>query len=143
MRRALSQEPALALSSLVRTGDNRFLRLGITGENELAEGFPSTAKELFRYKVVVIGSANVSNFSEAQLQLLKRFVSERGGSLLLLGGRQAFAEGGWKDSPLAELLPVVLQTPQSFSQRPITLSAQVLPTRAGLQHAMTGELFDE
>ena len=39
------------------------------------------------------------------------FVARRGGSLLLLGGRMALAEGGFGDTPLADMLPVRLGPP--------------------------------
>ena len=38
--------------------------------------------------------------------MLADFVSKRGGGLLMLGGRRAFAEGGWAGTPVGEVLPV-------------------------------------
>ena len=41
-----------------------------------------------------------------QLRMIADFVSLRGGGLLALGGRRAFAEGGYAGTPVAESLPV-------------------------------------
>ena len=40
--------------------------------------------------------------------MIADFVNERGGGLLALGGRHAFAEGGYAGTPIAEVLPVDL-----------------------------------
>jgi uncharacterized membrane protein len=58
----------------------------------------------------------LENFSAARFRLprqhleaLKRFVAS-GGALLVKGGDNAFAAGGYKNSPLEEVLPVVLSS---------------------------------
>jgi len=52
-----------------------------------------------------------SAFTVDQLRMLADFVSVRGGSLVLLGGRRSFAEGGFAGTPLEEAMPVVLERP--------------------------------
>ncbi|MFT5447104.1 MAG: putative membrane protein [Gammaproteobacteria bacterium] len=138
LRRALADDNALSLSSLVRTGDNRYLRLGVSTQEELADGFPTTAEELFRYSVLVIGSVHAATFSEAQQQLLEDFVSVRGGSVLFMGGRNAFAEGDWGSNRASRMMPVFLdQANESFN---VAVRAGVTP--AGRLHAVTRGLFD-
>ncbi|MEO6787773.1 MAG: hypothetical protein ABI318_16735, partial [Chthoniobacteraceae bacterium] len=63
-----------------------FVRLGTEDDKELAGGFPKTAEELFRYRAVIVDDAEAEFFSAAQMSLLQRFVSERGGGFLMLGG---------------------------------------------------------
>ena len=57
-------------------------------------------RALFPYHVVVLGSIEAAAFTSDQLALLENYVARRGGSLLLLGGRLALAEGGFGDTPL-------------------------------------------
>ena len=133
LRRALAGDRALALSSLVRTGDNRYLRLGIEDEDELADGFPDDARALFPYHVLVLGSIEAAAFTSAQIALLEDYVARRGGSLLLLGGRLALAEGGFGDTPLARLLPVRLERPAPDFR----VAARVRLTAAGQAHPVT------
>ena len=64
---------------------------------ELVAGFPKTREELFTYRAVILGSVEASFFTLEQMRMLADFVGERGGGLLLLGGRRAFAEGGYAE----------------------------------------------
>jgi hypothetical protein len=59
-------------------------------------------------------------------------VDVRGGGLLLLGGQRSFAEGGYTGTPLAEVMPVVLDKSGTGVAR-----VKVQPTRAGEAHAVT------
>lgn len=87
------------------------IRLNTKDEMELRGGFPKTAKELFQYHAVIIGDAEAEFFSREQQALLRRFVSERGGGFLMHGGAEAFLEGGYAQTPIAEMLPVYLDRP--------------------------------
>ncbi len=49
-------------------------------------------------------------FTPDQLALLRNFVSQRGGGLLMLGGPDSFAEGKYDRTPVGELLPVYLES---------------------------------
>ena len=55
--------------------------------------------------------------------MLADFVSKRGGGLLMLGGRRSFAEGGWAGTPVAEVLPVELET-RAAAARPRRIFAR-------------------
>jgi uncharacterized membrane protein len=85
------------------------LRLNTRDQEELRAGFPSTAAELFQYHGIIAGSLEAEFFSREQMALLRRFVSERGGGFLMLGGAESFQEGGYQDTPISELLPVYLR----------------------------------
>src|SRR5690606_11805188 len=108
MRRAVAADSNLQVVTLQRTADSKFMRLDVDSAGELFSGFPSTREELFRYRALILGSIEASHFTHEQLRMIAEFVSERGGSLLMLGGRHAFAEGGYAGTPVAEALPVRL-----------------------------------
>jgi hypothetical protein len=108
IRRAVASDSNLQLVTLQRTADNTFQRFDVDNSEELAGGFPKTREELFRYRGIVLGSVDASLFTRDQLQMLADFVGVRGGGLLLLGGRHAFGEGGYADTPLAPVMPVVI-----------------------------------
>jgi hypothetical protein len=95
LRRALDAHPGVSIVSLLRTSPNKFYRQGVQDAEELANGFPETRAQLFRYDAVIIGSFEAAELSTAQQSALRDFVSQRGGSLLMLGGRQGLADGGW------------------------------------------------
>lgn len=87
------------------------VRLGIDDPSELKQGFPKTAAELFAYHAIIIDDLEAGFFKPDQLQLLREFVSARGGGLLMLGGQESFVEGGYDRTPLGELSPVYLNKP--------------------------------
>ncbi len=108
MRRAVHDADGLSLVSLLRTTPNKFYRQGITEASELENGFPATKADLYRYDAVIIGNVESVSLNSVQQQLLHDYVAERGGSLMMLAGSSALADGGWQDSPLAAALPVLL-----------------------------------
>ena len=136
MRRAVREDQNLRLVALQRTAENKFLRLGVEDSLELVAGFPKTREELFTYRAVILGSVEAAFFTVEQLRMLADFVSERGGGLLLLGGRRSFAEGGYAETPLADVMPVeVARSGESGEEYFAEL--QVSPTPAGAMHPAT------
>ena len=127
LRRAVEDDKNLQVVSLDRTAENKFYRQGVSNRDELIGGFPKTREELFQYRAIILGSVEAAAFTPEQLRMLADFVSKRGGSLLMLGGRRAFAEGGWGGTPVGEVLPVVMAAANSkyFTE------VSVRPTRAG------------
>ena len=142
IREALQPDKNLQLLSLLRTSGNKFYRQGIESEHNLASGFPSTKEELFQYKGLMIGSIEASFFSAEQLKIIGDFVSERGGGLMMLGGRASYDAGRYGDTSLADLLPVNLgQRPpaNSFLQVPVKLRLSAY----GKSHLVTRLVVDE
>jgi uncharacterized membrane protein len=82
--------------------------LGLRDARELADGFPKSAEELFGYQALIFRNVARDFFSAEQLQLVHEFVDKRGGGFMMLGGMKSFSEGGYNDTPIAELLPVDL-----------------------------------
>ena len=69
------------------------IRLGTLDEVELRDGFPRAADELYRYHAVILDDIEAGFFTQDQLALLRSFVSQRGGGLLMLGGPDSFDDG--------------------------------------------------
>jgi hypothetical protein len=83
-----------------------FARLGIVGKDELTKGFPKDAQELFAYSMIILDDLETEFFTVDQLQLLRQFLSQRGGTLLVLGGQESMRGRAFRDSGLGQLLPV-------------------------------------
>ena len=137
LRRAVSEDENLQVVVLQRTAESKFLRLDVDDADELAAGFPKTREELFGYRALILGSVEASFFTHDQLDMISDFVSRRGGGLLFLGGRNAFAEGGYQGTRLAEVLPVFLDDELSTVAGPYFDELFITPTRAGLTHPAT------
>jgi len=133
LRRALSEDENIQVVVLQRTAEDKFLRLQVDDADELSGGFPTTREELFKYRGLIIGSVEASYFTHDQLAMIADFVSRRGGGFLMLGGRWAFAEGGYGGTPVEEALPVVLDEP-ALDPQAVFSEFKVRPTVAGLGH---------
>jgi uncharacterized membrane protein len=83
-------------------------RINTKDKFELAGGFPKTAAELFRYDAVICADLEAEFFTHDQMVLMQRFVSERGGGFLMLGGAESFREGNYAGTVIGSMLPVYL-----------------------------------
>lgn len=131
IRRAIEEASFLHLHGLVQTSTNKSYRQGIDSPDQLEDGFPSTRDELFNYQALIIGSQQAATLNGEQLSLIKDFVDVRGGSLLMLGGLNGLSEGGWQNTPVADILPVQLPESEPNSFRREQVRAQI--TEAGLR----------
>jgi len=135
IRRAIDENPAVRVASLLKTTPNKFYRQGIESPDELVDGFPTEELALFRYDAVMIGSFEAAALTPVQHDMIREFVSRRGGSLLMLGGRRGLTDGGWGATSVAEVLPVRLPEPEAptFVREP----ARAMLTAAGHLSALT------
>jgi uncharacterized membrane protein len=140
LRRAVDGDDNLRVVTLLRTSENKFYRVAVDDAEELADGFPRSREELYRYRGLILGSIEASFFSADQLRMIGEFVSERGGGLLMLGGRHSFSEGGYARTPVADALPVVLEEREARAERPpkrFFANVAVELTPFGRSHALT------
>src|SRR6266849_2489097 len=113
MTRAWASDPGLEIDSVTRKGKNAdgqdtfFVQAGAGRSAALTTGFPVKREQLYAYDAVAIANVEGDFFSRAQLAMAADFVAERGGGLLVLGGR-SFAQRGLSGTPLEEVLPVEL-----------------------------------
>ena len=136
IRRAVEDDLNVQVVLLLRTAEDKYWRGDVDKPEELVAGFPKTREELFAYRAIILGSIEAASFSPEQLRMLADYVSKRGGGLLMIGGRRAFAEGGWAGTPLAEVLPVDLDTGERSAPSDATWLS-IHPTRAGSTYPVT------
>ena len=86
-----------------------WIRLGTKDKQELSEGFPKTEETLFgEYRAIIIDDLEAAAFTAEQMNLIERFVTQRGGAVLMLGGQESFRGGGYEHTPIGRMLPVYL-----------------------------------
>ena len=103
------------------------VRLGTRNADELRGGFPRTADELNAFSAVVLDDVEAEFFTQDQLLLLKEFVRQRGGGLLMLGGQESFREGKYDRTPVGDVLPVYAsdaEAPAEASQYRLSLTRE-------------------
>jgi Ca-activated chloride channel family protein len=68
------------------------------------------------YDLVVLNNVSRSRIGQAAQNALVQYVAD-GGSLAMVGGDQSFGLGGWQDSPIARVMPVVMKPPQRHERK--------------------------
>ncbi len=86
------------------------VRLNTRDELELRAGFPRTPEDLYGYHAVIVDDVEADFFAPDQATLLQKFVSERGGGFLMLGGMESFQNGKYQRTPIGDMLPVYLDS---------------------------------
>jgi uncharacterized membrane protein len=135
MRRAIEDDSPVRVASLLKTTPNKFYRQGVESPDELKDGFPTDKITLYKYDALIIGSFEAAALTSEQQDMIRDFVSRRGGSLLMLGGRRGLADGGWGVTSVADALPAQLPKLDgpSFERMP----AKAILTPAGARAAFT------
>ena len=131
IRRALDDYENIELASMVRTTQNKVYRQlpPSMGEKDLEDGFPSKAEELFAYQGIIIGTVEAGYFTSTQQALIQEFVDRRGGGVLFLGGRASLTEGGYQNTPLADLVPAAIPAAKGTFHRDFS-AVQLTPAGA-------------
>lgn len=109
LRNVLKNDPSIELVSFVilRNPEN----IAFVSDEQLSLiPFPAHEiffKELFNYDLVILENFTYMRFGIhlGYLDNLHRFVNEKGGGLIMIGGDNAFARGGYKGTAIEDLLP--------------------------------------
>lgn len=107
-----------------------------------AASAPDTLAEWSGYDAVVLFNQPASNFSQARQETIVRYVHDVGGGLLMVGGPESFGAGGWIGSPLADVLPVLLDPPQK-RQMPLGALAIIIDRSGSMSGQVTGTGMDQ
>ena len=86
---------------------------GITLKTITIDQFPSSLVDLTTNDAVILANVprGTGGLSEAQDKMLRAYVHDMGGGLLMLGGEESFGAGGWQGSELEKILPVDMDIP--------------------------------
>ncbi|HUW35169.1 MAG TPA: glutamine amidotransferase [Planctomycetota bacterium] len=120
VKEAFESDPAIVPSALIRLPDSEWLLQGRQEREDgqpviskVQGGFPATEKELFDFDVLILGDLE-RKFYEAgsgeRFEMIRRFLTQRGGGLMTIGGFSVYGAGDFESTPLAEILPVMVKT---------------------------------
>jgi len=79
-----------------------------------AELLPEKTEELLAYDCVVLSNVPRSSLSERRMNMLTTYVRDHGGGFIMLGGPRSFGPGGYKGTPIEEILPVKIEGETPF-----------------------------
>jgi Ca-activated chloride channel homolog len=87
---------------LARSLKQQGLDLELRGER----GMPDSMAEMLAFDAVVIADVPATSLTTRQMELLRRYVSDFGGGLAMLGSENSFGLGGYFRTPVEEALPL-------------------------------------
>ncbi|MGB0743301.1 MAG: VWA domain-containing protein [Opitutales bacterium] len=122
---------------------------GIVLDVRGARGLPDTLEGIMAFDAVVLSDVPATDLRPVQMEYLKRYVSEFGGGLAMMGSENSFGLGGYYQTPVEEVLPLtsrfekekqkpslamvlVIDKSGSMSGVPIALARQAAKSAADL-----------
>ena len=109
------------------TVDSRVLLQPAGGDGDADLALSENIDDWLVYHAIVLGDVPPSRFTDKQLELIRKLVSQYGKGFCMIGGQNSFGAGNWQNTPLADVLPV---TPAA-SRGQIDTPVEAVPTDAG------------
>lgn len=110
---------------------------GMRVERRAPSDLPKEITDYKRYDSMVLVNTPATEFTSKTLELIRSAVRDLGIGLLTVGGEQAYALGGWFQTPLEEILPVRMDLQDQ--QRSPSLGLVLVIDKSG---SMAGEKIE-
>jgi uncharacterized membrane protein len=76
------------------------------------EQLPATLAQMQRYDAVVLQNVPAELVPPSQQKMIAQYVTELGGGLVMIGGPDSFGAGGWANTAIDDVLPVMCELPK-------------------------------
>ena len=130
LRNMLGREPSIELHVVLQEADLQHAQQ----DAAVLASFPLRREEVFSYDVIIFGDVNPAWLSTTALENVAEFVRQpgKGGALVLIAGPR-YMPAAYRDSPLAPLMPVELNSLRYPDAGQVLSSGfRVRPTELGL-----------
>jgi uncharacterized membrane protein/cbb3-type cytochrome oxidase subunit 3 len=112
VKNEMIRDASVNISCLLTSADPTFAQEGDAPDEKASvpgpiKRFPESIEEMLKYDIVVFGDVDPRQFTDAQLQLVKDFVSKRGGGFGMIAGPR-FSPVAYRNTALEEVLPVLI-----------------------------------
>ncbi|MDD5556679.1 MAG: VWA domain-containing protein [bacterium] len=107
---------------LAGTGEGRNFLAEVLSTREIevrvggVELFPASFDDLLAYDCVVLSNVPRAALGTDRMEMLRRYVRDEGGGLVMLGGADSFGPGGYRRTPVEEVLPVSMEGAVPFER---------------------------
>jgi Mg-chelatase subunit ChlD len=103
------------------------------------EGLPTTMEGLNQYDSIILSNISALRVTKPQMELLRNYVRDHGGGLIMLGGDESFGVGGYYHTPVEEALPVTMEARQKVEIP--SLAAVLVLDRSGSMETSVDSRF--
>jgi uncharacterized membrane protein len=107
---------------------------GLEVDSAAPNALPLGVAALAQYDSILLADVPATALTPERMRLLQTYVRDLGGGLVVVGGPQAYAPGGYFDTPLEETLPVQMRL--ADQQRVPQLTIAYLLDRSGSMMAV-------
>ena len=76
------------------------------------EALPTTMAGLEKYDGLILSNVSSLKLARGQMTLVRDYVRDQGGGLVMIGGEESFGLGGFYRTPIEEALPVTMEVKQ-------------------------------
>lgn len=90
---------------------NAMSREGIRLDVRAPDGLPKNLRELAGYDGIILSDVPAREIGDGQMAAIRDYVDELGGGFVMIGGMNSFGVGGYYRTPIEEILPVKLKSP--------------------------------
>jgi Ca-activated chloride channel family protein len=110
---------------------------GVQLELRQPGGIPSTLDQLAGYDGIILSDVPAHQLGEPTMNAMRDYVDKLGGGLIMLGGPQSFGVGGYYRTPIEEILPLRLKSPDEEEKQ--SAAVAIVIDRSG---SMAGEKLE-
>jgi Ca-activated chloride channel family protein len=103
----VEKEPPQA-QNLVNALRSQYIDVKLVGPDAL----PTTMAGLEKYDGVILSNVSSLRMTRQQMTLVRDYVRDQGGGLIMIGGEESFGVGGFYRTPIEEALPVTMEVKQ-------------------------------
>lgn len=100
------------------------------------EALPTRLDAYLKYDSVILSNVSALRMSREQMELVRTYVRDHGGGLVMLGGEESFGVGGFYRTPIEEALPVTMEARQKVEVP--SLAAVIIIDRSGSMDTAVG-----
>jgi hypothetical protein len=106
-----------------------------------AYALPANEAEWMKFDMIILGDVSPRRFTAEQLGFLRKFVADRGGTLVVIAGPD-YMPLSYADTALSELLPVRLNGGDKSADTGPEASFRIALTEEGSQHVIMRQAMD-
>lgn len=110
---------------------------GVQLELRQPGGIPTTLDQLAGYDGIILSDVPAHQLGEPTMNAMRDYVDRLGGGLIMLGGPQSFGVGGYYRTPIEDILPVRLKSPDEEEKQ--SAAVAIVMDRSG---SMAGEKLE-
>src|SRR2546428_9076699 len=102
-----------------------------------AGGVPKDIVGLQKYDGVILSNVSSLKLTRAQMTMIRDYVRDQGGGLIMVGGEESFGLGGYYGTPIEEALPVTMEVKQKIEIPSLAVVLSI--DRSGSMAMSTGD----